>query len=253
MAELALSMGGLENLTDLDLSHNKDLSGNAKTWASCLKTLTHLRSLEMQDCGTESRDVKYLAKAISEMGNLMDCNFSGSQVELDVSSSDSLIRLTIRSGSFRTGDIGEDMADILQSLCNRVDLVSLILENIYGLSDSVTLWTPVLSKLTHLEELELYGCSLQSTDIEHLAVALSQMPALRELSLKDNWSLGGSAESWAPSLEKLRYVRHLNLDNCALTEEDMRHIHEVRERCSPWKLSCGLYGLIERSMTHDWL
>ncbi|XP_022110589.1 uncharacterized protein LOC110990085 isoform X2 [Acanthaster planci] len=92
------------------------------------------------------------------------------------------------------------------------------------LGGSAKTWAPCLKEMVHVARLNLCGCELRLSDIEPLAAALSQMPALEELSLERNWSLGGQAKMWAPSLHKMVHVVRLNLSRCGLESTDMVHL-----------------------------
>ncbi|XP_022110591.1 uncharacterized protein LOC110990087 isoform X2 [Acanthaster planci] len=247
MAETLVSLRSRKDLVSLVLHGITGLSGCAVLWTPPLRELTHLEVLVLNDCslqttdiqhlgvalsqmrslqelrldcGMESLDFKHLAEAVGRAQNLIRCDFSGSKAKLRVMSQDGSIQLNIQECSLT----GEDMADVLQSLSSREDLVGLTFEGIPGLCDSGALWTPLLPKLTRLKKLELHVCSLQSTDVKHLAAALSQMPALKYLCLKGNWSLGGAAKIWAPSLKEMIHIVRLNVSRCGLQLDDVEHV-----------------------------
>ncbi|XP_038053515.1 uncharacterized protein LOC119725958 isoform X2 [Patiria miniata] len=225
---LAAALGQMPNLAVLNLKGNYDLGGmmTSQTWAASLPLMIHLKKLDMTDCNMGddhwgmSYNLKYIAKSVSVMGNLVHFDFSGELGEMRVQPCGNGIQLIIKGFSLT----GKDMADILQSFSNRRDLVSLIVRDICG---SANIWTPPLQNITHLKELRLTHCSLQSTDIEPLAAAVSRMPTVESLSLVGSCSLSGSAKTWAPSLKQIKHVSSLKFGGCALTEEDKKHISEA--------------------------
>ncbi|XP_022110598.1 uncharacterized protein LOC110990090 [Acanthaster planci] len=226
MKYITASVGVLQHLYDLDLSGNKALGGCAGAWATSLKNMVHLETLRMANCNTDRRDVTHLVKTISLMANLMEFDFGSGEAELRVCSSDEGTRLTIGKFSFFVTDVVE----ILQSLSNREDLVAVTLHDIYGVSGSAAFWASNLKKLTHLGELNLSACILLSTDIGHLAAAVSQMPALKELKLEGNLHLGGSGREWAPSLTEMVHILSLRLGSCDLQSADIPHIAAALSR-----------------------
>ncbi|XP_022111507.1 NLR family CARD domain-containing protein 4-like [Acanthaster planci] len=218
---IATSASELANLTDLDLSHNKGLGGHAKTWVAGLKSMKSLKKLKMRNCGIQYEDLIHLVETVSDMGNLMHCDFSlGKWVEFNVLPRGNSIHANIRASSLTD----EDMANILKSLSNRKDLASLTVHGVHGVSGWASLWIPLLQNLTNLEKLILNSCSLESKDIEYLAEALSQMVSLTELSLEGNTSLGGFAKSWAPDLNLMVHLARLSFGWCDLKFTDIKHL-----------------------------
>ncbi|XP_022111636.1 protein NLRC5-like [Acanthaster planci] len=219
MPHITSSVGEMPALTDLDISGNQDLKDHIDTWAASLTSMIHLKKLIVNYFSMGSHDGKYLVEAISSMNNLVDCDFSGGGSKLHVCSVGNCIRMSIRTWSLT----GNDGRDVLHSLNKRRDLVSLVLSDVRFKNVSAA-WTPSLKELTHLEELVLNDCFLDSTDIEPLASAVGQMPNLKRLSLKGNRSLGGRAKTWAPSLKQMAGVVSLNLSRCGLRFTDVAHL-----------------------------
>ncbi|XP_038053578.1 NLR family CARD domain-containing protein 4-like [Patiria miniata] len=211
---LALGLTSMKNLRDLH-SQGINLSDSAKDWAFQLggiqflealrlgtraassHSVIPLKKLTLRYSNIDSPDLKYIVKSVSSMGNLVDCEFGRVPKVLRVQPFDNGIRLSISKFSLTGGD----MADILRPFSNRSDLVSLILRDIDGLGGSADIWIPILQHLTHLKELRLTNCPLQSTDIEHLAAAVSQMFPVQSLSFEGNRSSRGSAKALAPSFK----------------------------------------------------
>ncbi|XP_038053602.1 uncharacterized protein LOC119726057 [Patiria miniata] len=220
LLQIASSVGEMPNLTDLVLSSNMGLGGNAEKWAASLQSMIHLKRLDMSLCSINSRDLKYIAELVSRMRNIVDCDFSSYPGVWRVQSLGNGIELSIKKFSLT----GKDMADVLQSFNNRSDLVRMTIDGICGLGGSASIWTPLLQNLTELKKVELSDCSLQNADIEHIAAALGQIPNLADLNLSKNSNLGGNAGIWAASLQRMMHLKSLDLSKCDINEQDIPHI-----------------------------
>ena len=75
-----------------------------------------------------------------------------------------------------------------------------------------------------LKKLMMGECSLTGEDMKLLAASLSDLPNLVELALWGNKNLGGSAELWSHHFKHMKPLQKLNLRECSLTGEDMKHI-----------------------------
>ncbi|XP_033646470.1 leucine-rich repeat-containing protein 31-like [Asterias rubens] len=75
-----------------------------------------------------------------------------------------------------------------------------------------------------LQDIDLQNCSLQGTDIEPIAVALSGVSTLVNLGLSLNEDLGGCAEMWAQHLKGMRHLEMVTLCGCKLRDADIEPI-----------------------------
>ncbi|XP_022105753.1 uncharacterized protein LOC110987358 isoform X2 [Acanthaster planci] len=235
MQHIAASIGKLVNLTLLDLSGNECLGGSVPSWVLHLHVLKRLEKLNLEDCHLNRKDVRSLAVSVGHIGSLHDCS-----VQTDVhrrSPADDLVwptnRLvseTEKETSRKRGirlDItecsltGSDMAEIMEALTRRKDLVELVLSRNNGLGGSATLWFNPLMHLKSLQELVLSNCLLKDSDIEYIAVSLSGMPLVAKLDLSQN-SLGGLGGSWASHFQIMTHLQKLSLKYCSLTGEDAK-------------------------------
>ena len=76
---------------------------------------------------------------------------------------------------------GTQLADILQAMSGRDDLVELILSRNGRLTGSVAVWIHCLKPFKNLKKLVLSRCFLQMRDLEDLAKFLSEIPNLIQL------------------------------------------------------------------------
>ncbi|XP_038044782.1 NLR family CARD domain-containing protein 4-like [Patiria miniata] len=117
-----------------------------------------------------------------------------------------------------------ELEKFLSSLkCNYL-LTSLDIYHCHTLGGRAVVWAPHIKHLTSLEKLKVRRCELQSTDIEHIASAVGDMPKLTDLNLNSNNSLGECAAVWAKELPKMMHLNKLDLGNCDLTQSDIPHI-----------------------------
>ncbi|XP_038044995.1 NACHT, LRR and PYD domains-containing protein 3-like isoform X2 [Patiria miniata] len=117
-----------------------------------------------------------------------------------------------------------ELEKILSSLkCNNL-LTSLDINGCYTLRGRAVEWAPHIKHLTSLEKLEVSLSQLESTDIEHIASAVHDMPKLTDLNLNSNNSLGECAAVWAKELPKMMHLHKLDLSWCNLTQSDIPHI-----------------------------
>ncbi|XP_038045850.1 uncharacterized protein LOC119720280 [Patiria miniata] len=135
----------------------------------------------------------------------------------------SLNRLEISDCNLQITDI-EHIASAATDIPNLTDL------NLAGntaLGKSVELWANHLSRFTNIQTLNLSNCTLQWTDIEHIASAVGDMPRLTDLILTDNPALGASTEKWSRYLLRVKQKHTLDLSNFSLTWEDVGTISVV--------------------------
>ncbi|XP_038044998.1 NLR family CARD domain-containing protein 4-like [Patiria miniata] len=117
-----------------------------------------------------------------------------------------------------------ELEKILSSLkCNYL-LTSLVIQRCMTLGGRAVEWAPHIKHLTSLEKLRVRWCQLQSTDIEHIASAVHDMPKLTALNLPANMTLSESNDLWAKELPKMMHLNKLDLSWCDLTQSDIPHI-----------------------------
>ncbi|XP_038044221.1 protein NLRC5-like [Patiria miniata] len=224
---IASSMCDIPNLTELKLSHNGPLGGTVSSWAASVQLLSHLETLDLDDCNIKRQKFKYIAASIGHMANLTNCsvrsNYMGSRFQCLIQPISSGIQVYLSERSLT----GTDLADILEGLGARDDLVELSLVGNNALGNSAILWSRQLKQLKHLAVLVLNRCSLRGSDIEHIALSLSDMPALRVLELAGNAALGGVCGTWALYLRHVQHIQKLHLGSCSLKFDDMKHIAEA--------------------------
>ncbi|XP_038045175.1 NLR family CARD domain-containing protein 4-like [Patiria miniata] len=117
-----------------------------------------------------------------------------------------------------------ELEKILSSLkCNYL-LTWLDIQNCNTLGGRAVEWAPHIKHLTSIKKLGVKWCKLQSTDIQHIASAVHDMPKLIGLSLDGSETLGGSTDLWAKELPKMMHLNKLDLIYCHLTRSDIQLI-----------------------------
>ncbi|XP_038054365.1 NLR family CARD domain-containing protein 4-like [Patiria miniata] len=225
MNVIARSFKHLGNLTRLTLFNNQALSGSLTSWAPHLQLLKNLKTLEIEDCSLDGRDVISLTTACGKMQKLDKC------LATDHTRSMHMIRNEYNDTSLSLNRCslalaGDDLAEMFESVGGRGDIVKVHLTGSGTSTAEVQLWAPKVKTLKQVRALSLSKFKLQGADIKHIAAAVGDMPTLATLTLNDNNSLGGCAEIWAPDLQKLRHVKKLELCKCSLTRQDIPHIVE---------------------------
>ncbi|XP_038059882.1 NACHT, LRR and PYD domains-containing protein 3-like [Patiria miniata] len=111
---------------------------------------------------------------------------------------------------------------VVGGLSSMPNLVELDLSGNTLLAGSRRSWS-YLTEIKTLNKLVLRVCNLSRNDIQHIAVALSNMPNLEELDLSKNETLAGSGRSWS-HLKKIKTLKKLVLNDCSLSMKDIKHI-----------------------------
>ncbi|XP_038053580.1 leucine-rich repeat-containing protein 31-like [Patiria miniata] len=231
LADVLQSFTNRRKLFRLSLDGIYGLDGSASIWTPLLQNLTELQELEIRDCSLQIADIEHIAAALGQMPNLADLNLSrneelGGNAKTWAASLRKMIHLNSLNLS-KCAINEQDLPHIASSVGEMPNLTDLNLSRKWGLGGSAEIWTPPLQNMTELRELNLIRCSLQSTDIEHIAAAVSRMPTVESLSLVGNDSLRGFAQTWARCLNQMKHVSSLKLGGCALTKEDKKHISEA--------------------------
>ncbi|XP_022080102.1 uncharacterized protein LOC110973527 isoform X2 [Acanthaster planci] len=216
---IAVSLSNMRTLTELNLSKNESLRDSGASWTH-LQHLKQLKKLKVNSCNLSLQDLKYLAALIGRMANLVYCSCAFGHVTFQINPVHAGVRLTMSACPFSATDV----TDVLMTVRGRQDIVGLAACHMPELGGSTAVWTPSLGHFKCLGQLILRHCSLQGTDIEHIATLVSEMPNLVKLDLCGNSSLGDSAEFWAPWLKKLTHLQRLNLGKGAITVKDLEHL-----------------------------
>ncbi|XP_038077600.1 uncharacterized protein LOC119745363 isoform X2 [Patiria miniata] len=181
LAPIAASLSNMPALTELNLSKNESLRDSGASWAH-LQSLKQLEKLKVNSCNLNVQDLKWLAKVAGCMDNLEYCTCASGHATFQINPTQTGVRITVSSCPFD----GQDMADILEAVCCRGDVVGLSVCHMSELGGSAALWSPSLRHLKSLKQLKLSYCSLQSEDNEHLAASVSELPNLAKLDLCGN-------------------------------------------------------------------
>ncbi|XP_033645428.1 protein NLRC3-like isoform X2 [Asterias rubens] len=191
-----------------------------------IKQMTNLQSLSLQSSSLTAAHTNQILSSLATPSTLTELNLSGNEA---LGGSVSLLapqlmelrrlkRLHLLGCLLVAKDvllIAKSMGDIL---------VDLDVSQNKGLCGCASNWGPELGKLECLQDIHLRDCSLQGTDIEHIAVALSGVSTLVSLDLSHNHALGGSAPLGA--LKKMNHLKDLTLAGCNLTGDDIEPIAE---------------------------
>ncbi|XP_038044882.1 NLR family CARD domain-containing protein 4-like [Patiria miniata] len=214
---LAFALGYMENLRKLRLYCCPLVKGELEKILSSLKCNYLLTSLYIEKCNTLGGRAVEWAPHIKHLT--------------------SLEKLEISLCGLQSTDI-EHIASAAHDLPK---LTGLDLDSNKTLGGSTDMWAKELSKMTHLNKLDLSFCDLTQSDIPHIASAVGDMPRLTDLDLGSNKSLGGCAAFWAKELPKLKHLNKLSLSYCNLTQSDIPHIAWAVGNMSSLTL-LGLYG-----------
>ncbi|XP_033646264.1 uncharacterized protein LOC117305486 [Asterias rubens] len=230
MAPIAESVSDMPTLVDLDLSKNKTLGGCASLWASHLKRMKHLKNLAFASCNLMGKDMAPIAESVSDMPTLVDLDLSlnmtlGGCASLWATHLKRMKHLkNLRLTNCKL--MGEDVAPIAESVSDMPTLVDLDLSLNMTLGGCASLWATHLKRMKHLKNLRLTNCKLMGEDVAPIAESVSDMPTLVDLSLFNNYNLGGCASLWATHLKRMKHLKNLSLAYCNLMGKDMAPIAE---------------------------
>ncbi|XP_022104856.1 NACHT, LRR and PYD domains-containing protein 2-like [Acanthaster planci] len=227
--EKALLSMKCNNVLDvLCIDGDQTLGGRGVEWAPHIRQLINMRTFQLKRCKLQPTDIEHIASSLSEMPRLNELTLSGN-IGLG-GSADSWSKYLLRMKHVKTLDLSNcslqegDAKHLSTSLNGMPCLTSLILADNQSLAGSAHSWSKNLPRMAHIQTLSLRNCSVQSTDIKHIAWSLGDMPKLTHLVLADNKALGGSADSWSQYLARMRYVKTLDLSNCSLQKGDVKHL-----------------------------
>ncbi|XP_071810322.1 NLR family CARD domain-containing protein 4-like [Asterias amurensis] len=197
-------------------------------FAKSLMLMTNLQSLFLQSSSLTVANTNQILSSLARPSTLTTLDLSenkalGGSVSLlapQLMKLKCLKKLKLDSCSL----VAQDVSPIAESLGDT--LVDLGVSRNRALGGCASIWGPELGKMECLQDIDLRYCSLQCTDIEPIAVALSGLSTLVNLYLMINPNLGGCAEMWALHLKGMNHLKVLSLAMCRLTYVDMKPIAE---------------------------
>ncbi|XP_038052801.1 protein NLRC5-like [Patiria miniata] len=221
---IAVGLSDLPKLVELDLSGNSTLAGSGWAWSHLRENKT-LKKLNLGYCGLQSGDLEPFAIGLSDLPKLVELDLSGNRT-LDWSGRawshlreiKTLNKLNLRSCGLKS----DDLEHIAVGLSNLPKLVELDLSGNSTLAGSDWAWSH-LRDIKTLNKLNLGCCKLESDDLKHIAVGLSDLPRLVELDLSCNETLAGSGRSWF-HLGEIESLNKLYLRSCKLESVDLEHV-----------------------------
>ncbi|XP_071810417.1 NLR family CARD domain-containing protein 4-like [Asterias amurensis] len=191
-----------------------------------IKPMTNLQSLSLQSSSLTAANTNQILSSMATPSTLTELDLSGNEalggsVSLLAPQLMKLKRLK-RLHLLGCLLVAKDVSPIAKSMGDTpVDLDVSLNRALGGCASN---WGPELGKMECLQDIHLRDCSLQGTDIEHIAVALSGVSTLVSLDLSNNHALGGSAPLGA--LKKMNHLKELTLAGCNLTGDDIEPIAE---------------------------
>ena len=218
MKHIAVSLSDMPTLVELDLSGNKALGGSAISWSPHLKQMKHLQKLHLIYCSLIYEDMEPIAVSLSDMPTLVELDLSMNKALGDSAISWSLHLKQMKHLQklyllFSDVD-GRGLKYLASSVSHMSNLVCC----------SVGTGKYLVQQTSAGIKLDLSWSSLTGTDLVGIIEAMSNRSDLVELILVENDRLGGSADSWSPHLKKMKHLQKLDLSDCALIGEDMKHI-----------------------------
>ncbi|XP_033646084.1 NLR family CARD domain-containing protein 4-like [Asterias rubens] len=244
MTHIAPAMCHLPNLVELNLGGNNTL-GAAVLWAHHLKKMKDLQKLVLNYCKLTDKDLKYTARALCDLPNLVELNIGRNE---GLSGSAALwANLFKRMKNLKKLDLsyckltGKDMTHIAPALCHLPNLVELNLWKNNEFGGSAASWAHHFKKMNNLQKLVLTFCKLTGEDMTHIAHALCDLPNLVELNLGGNHTLSDAA-SWAHHFKKMKKLKKLLLGDCLLSYKDMIHFAPAL---------CDLPNLVELNLARN--
>ncbi|XP_022093902.1 ribonuclease inhibitor-like [Acanthaster planci] len=225
---IASSVADLTGLTDLILVDNTALGGSAEKWSGYLPQMTHIQTLNLGYCSLEGVDVHHIASSTGTMPELTNL-IHGGNIALG-GSARSWSHHILEMRYIQTLNLSncllqvEDIEHIALNTGNNPRLANLILSGNSALGGTADLWSHSLSQMRHIKLLNLTNCSLQCTDVEHIASSAGSMLRLTDLILAGNTALGGSALTWSRYLPRMTQVKTLDVSYCSLQSKDITHI-----------------------------
>ncbi|XP_064188668.1 leucine-rich repeat-containing protein 31 [Anguilla rostrata] len=224
----------LPALEQLDLSCNQGASGGFAQMSAYLTQLMHLRSLDLHQCNLTEEDVQALVQVVPSLGDL---------TMLDLSSNKTIGRLaqmlfpTLPLSKLKTLSLNScclteesyhSLASAVQSL-GQLESLGLSWNKCVG--GNLRQVLQVLQPGSHLQELRLASCGLNTEDLLHLASASKRgaLVHLRKLDLMYNDGVG--EQGWTHLFKEAEGLRAM----CELDVSLHPSGHSsVRPHASPW-------------------
>ncbi|XP_038060332.1 NLR family CARD domain-containing protein 4-like [Patiria miniata] len=198
VSDLAFALGNMENLRSLRLYRCYLGKGGLGKILSSLKGNQHLTDLYINAYSESAAEWAPHIKHLTSLNRLeLACHALG----------------------------WDSIEHIASAVANMPKLTDLSLAGNRTLGGTVDLWTKELLKMRHLNRLDLSDCYFSSSDIEHIAATVADMPILTDLILADNYiCVEGLAELWAKVLPKMTHINRLDLSDMVLNPTDIEHI-----------------------------
>ncbi|XP_033646467.1 NLR family CARD domain-containing protein 4-like [Asterias rubens] len=196
--DLVKSIKLMTNLQTLSLPSSSLTADNTNQILSSLASPSTLTELKLSDSIALGGSVSLLAPQLMKLTRLKYLCLDGCSLK------------------------AQDVSPIAKSMGDT--LVNLDVSWNRALGGCASIWVPELGKMECLQDIDLQGCSVQGTDIEPIAVALSGVSTLVELDLSWNQDLGGCAKMWAQHLKGMRHLEEVKLRGCKLINKDVEPI-----------------------------
>ncbi|XP_071784149.1 uncharacterized protein [Asterias amurensis] len=196
--DLAKSIKLMTNLQSLSLSNSSLTAANTNQILSSLASPSTLTELNLSDNNALGGSVSSLAPQLMKLKHLKELH---------------LVDCSLQA---------QDVSPIAKSMGNTLVKLNVSLNRALG--GCASIWGPKLGEMVCLQDIKLRYCSLQGTDIEPIAVALSGVSTLVELDLEGNPDLGGCAKMWAQHLKGMRHLEEVNMRGCKLRDKDIEPI-----------------------------
>ncbi|XP_022084323.1 protein NLRC5-like isoform X3 [Acanthaster planci] len=224
---ICTSNNNTEQLSNLKSVFVSDVS-SVRGLITALGYMKNLTDLQLTECYLENGVLKNMMMALKDNKTLTKLCINGNDTSGGVAEewAPHIKRLTGLKilEIVSCGLTNLDMKHIASSVSGMPSLQTLILAGNTALGGSADSWSSYLPQMTRVKTLNLSNCSLQSTDIEHIAVCISDMFEMNNLILSDNRTLSRSVKSWSNYLQRMTHVKTLNLSNCSLEWTDVEHI-----------------------------
>ncbi|KAJ8397587.1 hypothetical protein AAFF_G00438630 [Aldrovandia affinis] len=190
----------LPTLELLDLSCNKEVSGGFAQVSAHLSQLKHLQSLDLHLCNLTEDDMQALVQVVPSYGDLTMLDLSSNKNIGGVSQMlfPSLPLSSLKTLSLNNCCLTEDSYHSLASVVQSLDqLESLGLSWNRCVGGNLGLLLDALQPGSHLQELRLASCGLNTEDLLHLASAVKRGPLAHLRHLELMYNEGVNEQGWA--------------------------------------------------------